>query len=99
MTERAQLQTLLSSHTGVPVYFQPPEGYTLTYPCVVYKRMTVNTQHADNKTYSRQKRYEITLMDTNPDSHLVDSLLDLPNIQHTSSFTSEGVQHDVFSIH
>src|SRR4051812_34274733 len=69
VASRLELQTLLESILALPnVYFQPPSNIQMQYPCIVYKRDDSQTDFADNRPYSRTKRYQVTVIDRNPDS-------------------------------
>ena len=95
---RSELQAIFK--TIVPnVYFQPPNGLKLTYPCIIYERDSTRTNHADNKIYNATRRYSVTVIDRNPDSLLVDQLLELPLCAHDRFFTSDDLNHDVFTLY
>lgn len=95
---RIELQAILKDI--VPnVYFQPPNGLKLTYPCIIYERDNTRTTHADNRIYKATRRYTVTAIDRNPDSPLVDLLLELPLCAHDRFFTSDDLNHDVFTLY
>ena len=53
MIQRIKLHELLVSLLGTRnVYFQPPESIKLSYPCIVYKRSTGDTQFANDIPYT-----------------------------------------------
>jgi hypothetical protein len=82
------------------VYFQPPESIKLEYPCIIYQLEYIFTRRADNGVYTRQRRYEITIIDKNPDSELPDRLIDiLPNVSNRNYFANDGLYHTVFSLY
>lgn len=95
---RIELQSILKGI--VPnVYFQPPNGLKLTYPCIIYERDNTRTRHADNNVYNATRRYSVTVIDRNPDSTLVDEVLSLPLCAHDRFFTSDDLNHDVFTLY
>lgn len=99
MAPRVQLQSLLESVLGSDhVYFQPPNNMVLAYPCIVYKRDQARTQFADNDPYMRQKRYQVTVMDKDPDSAIPDKIASLPTCLFDRFFTAGNLNHDVFNI-
>lgn len=61
---------------GKKVYFQPPENLRLERPCLIYKVSNIFDLFADNVTYQRRRRYEIILVDDNPDSEYFDRLME-----------------------
>lgn len=84
---------------GGKVYFQPPESIKLTYPCIIYKFMGVSTLHADNIKYKNAKRYEVTLIDKNPDSAFYEALLELAYCSFDRTFVNDNLHHYVYTIY
>lgn len=95
---RLELQTILKG-IAPNVYFQPPNGLKMTYPCIVYARDNTHTQHADNVLYKDTKRYAVTVIDRDPDSLIPDKVLRLPMCAHDRFFTSDDLNHDVFTLY
>lgn len=81
------------------VYFQQPEGRVMQYPCIVYERERISAKYADNVMYDHQVGYDVTLIDRNPDSDVVDRLLALPLCSFSRHFATSGLNHDVFTIY
>jgi len=99
MAQRLELQTLLVNLLGSPnVYFQPPPSLKLQYPCIVYKRDSVNIDHADNKPYKHKKRYQLTVMDLNPDSIIHEKVAELPMCSYDRFYTADNLNHDVYNL-
>jgi hypothetical protein len=90
------LKVLLGSNN---VYFQPPDNVTMQYPCIVYERDNASVKHADNSPYNVRQRYQVTLIDRNPDSEVVDKLLAMPLSAFSRHFATSGLNHDVFVIY
>lgn len=80
------------------VYFQPPEGLLMQYPCIVYRRDNARAQYADNSTYRSTQRYIVTVIDRNPDSIFPDKVAQLPHCSRDRFFAVKDLNHDVFSI-
>ena len=100
MASRLDLHEVLCSVLGTRnVYFQPPESVKMQYPCIVYERSAVNTRFADNELYMRKKRYTVTVIDKNPDSEIPDKVASIPMCAFDRNFTSDNLNHDVFSIY
>lgn len=89
------LRTLLGSDN---VYFQPPSGFNMSYPCIVYNRSNIRSEHADNRPYKHEKEYTVTVIDSNPDSDLPMKVASLPRAQYDRGFRSGNLNHDVFVI-
>ena len=81
------------------VYFEPPENKLLEYPCIVYHRNKGDTRFANNKPYNFHVRYNMVLMDTDPDSEYLEQLVSLPECEYTNHYTTDGVCHDAFNIY
>ena len=98
MGTRDQLHQILKGITD-NVYFQPPEGIKMKYPCIVYTRNKLNTEHADNNPYRITKGYSLTVMYAHPDSDLSAKVALLPTASLERNFRSKNVYHDVFNIY
>jgi hypothetical protein len=99
MAPRSELQTILEAVLGTRnVYFQPPANVQMQYPCIVYNRDSANTQFAGNTPYRNTKRYQVTVIDRNPDSGIPDKVAVLPMCSYDRFFTADNLNHDVFTI-
>lgn len=100
MASRLDLQTQLEGLLGTRnVYYQPPESIKLKYPCIVYNLSDIYTRCADNKKYFKKREYQLILIDANPDSAYVDSILNLPNCRFVRSYASDGLNHFVYTLY
>lgn len=100
MDRRLQLQSLLEVVLGSRnVYFQPPATAQMQYPCIVYKRDAANTKFADNNPYRNTKRYQVIVIDRNPDSVIPDKVAVLPMCAFDRFFTADNLNHDVFNFY
>lgn len=80
------------------VYFQPPANVQMLYPCIVYMRDAVDTKFADDGAYLVTMRYQVTIIDRDPDSVLVDKVAQLPLSNYVQHFVTENLHHDLFSL-
>lgn len=97
------MATRLETHTkllGVcdTVYYQPPETFKMTYPCIVYELSRDNLLHADDRAYRRKKQYQVTVIDRDPDSQLPDRLSELFNTGMERHYTADNLHHFVYTI-
>ncbi len=97
MAPRLELQSLLERLTE-RVYFQPPTNISLVYPCILYQLDGDRTERANNKLYSRTKRYQVTVIDRNPDSELPDKVIELPLCEFDRFYTADNLNHTVFTL-
>lgn len=79
------------------VYFQPPENVSITYPAIVYERNALSMTHANNNSYHREKQYQITVIDRNPDSAIPDAVASLPKTRFVAHNKADGLNHDVYT--
>jgi hypothetical protein len=99
LTSRLQLQNLFETLLGSRnVYFQPPANVQMQYPCIVYELDTVESLFADNKPYRHTKRYQVTVIDSDPDSGLPDKIAELPLCSFQRHYTADNLNHDVFNL-
>lgn len=100
MADRLTLQELLEGLLeSENVYFQPPSGFQMTYPCIVYELDHMKTDFADNNPYTLGKRYSLTIMDRDPDSVFPDKIAQLPKCSFENFFVSNNLNHYVFNIY
>lgn len=100
MPRRLELQTRLerlleSDH----VYFQPPANVEMKYPCIVYKRDSVDTKFANDYPYVCETRYQVMVIDPNPDSEIPSKLAKLPKCKFDRNYTANNLNHDVYYIY
>lgn len=81
------------------VYFQPPESSKINYPAIIYSRDNIENIFADDIVYKQNKSYQITVIDKDPDSEVVDKISRLPRCTHNTHFTSDNLNHDVFTLY
>lgn len=81
------------------VYFQPPEGFKMVYPCIVYELEKIDVLHAGNAPYMSARRYRVTVIDRNPDSAIPGKIAMLPTCAHDRHFVSDNLHHDVFTLY
>lgn len=99
MAPRLELHSILVDILGSKnVYFQPPPTLKMSYPCIVYKRDYSDTSFADDKPYIQVKRYQLTVIDRDPDSEIPDKVAKLPKCAFDRFYTADNLNHDVFKL-
>jgi len=99
MGRRSDLHALLQSTLGTThVYFQPPPTVQMTYPCIVYRRDSARTLFADDKPYRHMKRYQVIVIDRDPDSLIPDKIAELPTCIFDRFYTADNLNHDVYKL-
>ena len=100
MDRRHKLHEELLTLGASKTLFQPPPSVQLTYPAIIYTRKSTYTTNADNKTYTGQRLYLIEVIDPNPDTPLVDAILNkFQMIKHVNNFKANNLNHDVFDLY
>lgn len=101
MGTRVQLQALLEELLGTRnVYFQPPETVKLVYPCIIYSRGFIGkTDFANDKPYQHRIRYEVTIVDADPDSKIPENIASLPMCVFERSYTANNLNHDLYNLY
>lgn len=77
-------------------YYQPPEGFKMKYPCIVYELEREDVVNADNLIYNRKKRYTLTVIDRDPESIIAAKLGELLQIKMDRHFKSDNLHHFVY---
>lgn len=97
MGQRLSLHQLLKDALGSSnVYFQPPTTTKIVYPAIVYQLDSEQVEHADNRIYSMYDRYQITLIDPNPDTTVRKKLLEIPLTRFDRFYVSANLNHFAF---
>lgn len=84
---------------GVMVKFQPPPDYKFTYPCCRYELSNGTTRFANNMPYTFTKRYNVTIIDRNPDTNYVEMMaMRFPMCTMDRAYIADGLNHYVFTL-
>ena len=99
MGDRLSLHAELLTFTG-NVYLQPPAGFMMKYPCVVYNKTGKSKEYASNGVYLKRQGYQLTVIDKNPDSDIADRIED--HFQYcgvTNYATIDNLTHTYLSLY
>lgn len=100
MDSRLELHEILCDILGSRhVYFQPPSSVKMVYPAIVYSRNSISNDFANNLVYKQSLGYTVTVIDEDPDSDVVEKISRLPMCRFDRHFTSDNLNHDVFTIY
>ena len=80
------------------VYFQPPGSIRMQYPCIVYKLDDIPEKYADNENYISNYCYNVTLIDSDPDTDYVDKIKKIRYTKFVKHFSTQGLNHYVFTL-
>jgi hypothetical protein len=97
---RLELQTALEAILGTEnVYFQPPPNVQMVYPAIVYHRDFRTNQFADNGPYLGTFRYQVTVIDPDPDSLITEKVAEMPLATYVRFFNTDKLNHDIFDVY
>lgn len=100
MGQRVDLQSLLEELLGSDaVYFQPPANVQIKHPAIVYQRDNLSIEFAGNLPYKTLQRYQVTVIDRNPDSDIPSKIAALPRCSFDRFFVADNLNHDVFRLY
>lgn len=80
-------------------YFNPPPSVHMKYPAIRYSLKNFNIKFANNGIYRNTPSFEVTLIDTNPDSEYVKKILQIPYCRFDRFYVAENLNHWTFTIH
>lgn len=97
---RPELHNLLCELLGSRhVYYQPPTGTKLQYPCIVYNLDAADDMHANDHIYLRLYRYSLTYITKDPDDPMRDKIDDLQYCSFNRFFVSDNLNHYTYTIY
>jgi hypothetical protein len=99
MAPRLELHDILKTILGSEnVYFQPPNNTQMNYPSIVYQTDDYSVKYADDIPYNRRARFQVTVMDRDPDSLIPDKVAELPLCSFDRFFIADNLNHNVFNL-
>lgn len=95
---RSDLSDLL--HTVCDnVYFQPPTGTRMSYPCIVYDLDRTNVQFADNTPYVLYDEYSLKYITRDPDDPARNQIIYFPYCSSERFFIVDNLYHYIFRMY
>ncbi len=80
------------------VYFQPPPSIKMKYPAIIYSLSGIDDRFANDDAYKREKTYQVTVVDEDPDSEIFERLLKVSYCRFDRFFTADNLNHFVFTL-
>lgn len=97
---RIKLNNILENILGSKnVYFEPPTNIKMKYPAIVYELENIYSIRADDIAYNNTRAYQVTVIGKDPDTDILDKLLELKKCSYQRRFTSDNLIHDVFRLY
>jgi hypothetical protein len=97
MAPRLQLHDILKGFVE-HVYFQPPTNVQMQYPCILYARDSDLSEFAGNRPYIHAKRYQVTVIDRDPDSDLASRVEELSYCAFDRFYAADNLNHFVYHL-
>lgn len=92
-----ELETLLGSRN---VYFQSPKSGSMKYPCIRYSLSDIDHKRANNRIYGSINKYEVIIMDLDPDSEIHTKLLEhFQTCSFERFYVSDNLNHFVCTLY
>lgn len=95
---RAEKHAFFKSLTD-NVYFQAPSNVSMEYPCIRYDIDDEATLFADNRPYRQTWRYQVMVIDSDPDSAIRDAIAVLPLCAFERKYVADDLHHFVFNLY
>lgn len=106
MNRRLKLHNVLCGVLECPnsgpacrVYFQPPGTVKMQYPAIVYALNDIENTYADDRVYLSSENYSVTIIDSDPDSPLINKMASLPMSRFNRHYTKDNLNHYVFMLY
>lgn len=82
------------------VYYNPPELVKFDYPCIKYSLSGIDQKRANNKCYRLTNRYEIIIIDPDPESDIYLELLQrFQMCSYDRRYKADNLTHDVLTLY
>lgn len=99
MVQRSEFHAMLEELLGSEnVYFQSPVDLKMVYPCIRYELDDMYVEYADNLPWCSDKRYLVTIIDSDPDSAIPDKVGALPLCSFSRFYRAAGLNHFVYNL-
>lgn len=92
-----ELCTILGNRN---VYYSPPASVLMKYPCIKYSLIGADQRQADDRNYKITKRYEIIVIDKDPESAIPDAILEhFQMCSFDREYISDNLNHSVLTLY
>lgn len=71
------------------VYYQPPANLRMSYPCICYEKSKIQNAAADNRVYLQRIFYQLTVIDSRPDSEITKALMQMVKCRYDRSYKAD----------
>lgn len=81
------------------VYYSPPTGMEMLYPCIVFNLAGGSAKYADNIPYFIDLEWAVTVIDEEPDSKIVSKMMQKPKCKFDRPIVMDGLNHFYFTLY
>lgn len=82
------------------VYYNPPEKLKMNYPCIKYSLSGIDHKRANDKNYKNTNRYEVIVIDYDPDSMIHENILmHFPMCRFDRGYIADELYHKVITLY
>lgn len=81
------------------VYFQPPTGTKIKYPCIVYSLNRSSVTYSDDSIYNYHDEYSLQYITRDPDDSTRVRLMSLPYCSIDRFYVADNLYHYTFRIY
>lgn len=82
------------------VYYNPPESLKMSYPCIRYNLSGMDHKHANDRIYNSTNRYELIVIDHDPDSDIPNRILShFQMCRFDRKYVSNNLNHFAITIY
>lgn len=81
------------------IYFQPPTGKQIKYPCIIYDLDRPDVTYADNAPYAIYDRYSIKYITRDPDDNVRNQIIMIPLCSPDKPYIADNLYHHPFSLY
>ena len=89
-------------HNTENVYYDPPTGITMEFPCFRFELNNYDIRRADNKAYAMKPRWAVTYItrDIEEIEDVAKEMLDIfQYCNFDTSYRADNLQHAVFNLY
>ena len=81
------------------VYFQPPTGTRIKYPCIIYELDRTDVRYADNTPYVLYDEYSVKYITRDPDDPVRTQLVRFPLCSSDRMYINDNLYHYPYKLY
>lgn len=81
------------------VYYQPPTGHQITYPCIIYDLEKPDVTFADNAPYAIYDQYTIKYITRDPDDDTRNQIIMMKHCSADRFYMADNLYHYLFRVY